>query len=145
MLPKERFMAASVNTRWQASDCNCYMVRSPEYNPSNSDIRLKHVNQPGLVHKNKTWYNPDILGILNISLDYKQFRIDQDKIFKTKRNFLHTINTSYFYYLKNKNYYCRQGLVKGEKFCFRYLDFYFQNRESTSTASQLTSPASTSW
>ena len=35
-----------------------------------------------------------------------------------------------------------QGLVKGEKFCFRYLDFYFQHGESTSTASQLNSPAS---
>ena len=35
-----------------------------------------------------------------------------------------------------------QGLIKGEKFCFRYLDFYFQHGESTSTASQLTSPAS---
>ena len=35
-----------------------------------------------------------------------------------------------------------QGLVKGEKFSFRYLDFYFRNGESTSTASQLTSPAS---
>ena len=30
-----------------------------------------------------------------------------------------------------------QGLIKGEKFCFRYLDFYFQHGESTSTASQL--------
>ena len=35
-----------------------------------------------------------------------------------------------------------QGFVKGEVFCFRYLDFYFQHGESTSTASQLTSPAS---
>ena len=35
-----------------------------------------------------------------------------------------------------------QGLVKGEKFCFRNLDFYFQHGESTSTARQLTSPAS---
>ena len=32
----------------------------------------------------------------------------------------------------------KQGLVKGEKFCFRNLDFYFQHGESTSTASQLT-------
>ena len=30
-----------------------------------------------------------------------------------------------------------QGLVKEEKFCFRYLDFYFQHGENTSTASQL--------
>ena len=29
-----------------------------------------------------------------------------------------------------------QGLVKGENFCFRNLDFYFRHRESTSTASQ---------
>ena len=29
-----------------------------------------------------------------------------------------------------------QGLVKGEKFCFRNLDFYFQHGESTSKASQ---------
>ena len=35
-----------------------------------------------------------------------------------------------------------QGLVKGYKFCFRNLDFYFQHGESTSTASKLTSPAS---
>ena len=35
-----------------------------------------------------------------------------------------------------------QGLVKGEKFCVRYLDFYIQHGESTSTASQLTSSAS---
>ena len=37
-----------------------------------------------------------------------------------------------------------QGFVKGEKFCFGYLDFYFRHDdgESTSTANQLTSPAS---
>ena len=35
-----------------------------------------------------------------------------------------------------------QGLVKEEKFCFRYLDFYFQHGDSTSTASQLTFSAS---
>ena len=35
-----------------------------------------------------------------------------------------------------------QGVVKGEKFCFRNLYFYFEHGESTSTASQLTSPAS---
>ena len=29
-----------------------------------------------------------------------------------------------------------QGLVKGEKFCFRNLDFYFRHGESTSTAIQ---------
>ena len=34
-----------------------------------------------------------------------------------------------------------QGLVKGEKFCFRNPYFYFRHRESTSTASQLTSLA----
>ena len=34
-----------------------------------------------------------------------------------------------------------QGLEKGEKFCFRNLDLYFLHGESTSTASQLTSPA----
>ena len=34
------------------------------------------------------------------------------------------------------------GLVKGEKFCFRNLDFYFWHGESTSTASQLNPPAS---
>ena len=38
--------------------------------------------------------------------------------------------------------YSTQGLVKGEKFCFRNLDIYFRHGESTSTAvSQLTSPA----
>ena len=35
-----------------------------------------------------------------------------------------------------------QGLVKGAKLCFRYPYFYFWHGESTSTASQLTSPAS---
>ena len=35
-----------------------------------------------------------------------------------------------------------QGLVKGEKFCFRNLDFYFRHGESTSTASKQTSTAS---
>ena len=35
-----------------------------------------------------------------------------------------------------------KGFVKGEVFCFRYLDFYFRRGESTFTASQLTSPAS---
>ena len=34
------------------------------------------------------------------------------------------------------NYSSEQGLKKGEKFCFRYLDFYFRHGESTSTASQ---------
>ena len=38
--------------------------------------------------------------------------------------------------------YLNQGFVKGVEFCFRYLDFYFQPGESTSTASQLTSTAS---
>ena len=31
------------------------------------------------------------------------------------------------------NKYLTQGLVKGEKFCFRNLYFYFRNGESTST------------
>ena len=35
-----------------------------------------------------------------------------------------------------------QGLVKGAKLCFRNPYFYFGHGESTSTASQLTSPAS---
>ena len=35
-----------------------------------------------------------------------------------------------------------QGLVKGVKLCFRYPYFHFRHGESTSTASQLTSPAS---
>ena len=34
-----------------------------------------------------------------------------------------------------------QGLVKGAILCFRNLYFYFWHGESTSTASQLTSPA----
>ena len=34
-----------------------------------------------------------------------------------------------------------QGFVKGEVFCFRYLDFYFRHGGSTSTDSQLTSTA----
>ena len=46
---------------------------------------------------------------------------------------------------KVKNIVCHsniQGLVKGAKLCFRYPYFYFWHGESTSTASQLTSPAS---
>ena len=35
-----------------------------------------------------------------------------------------------------------QGLVKGAILCFRNLYFYFRHGESTSTASQLISPAS---
>ena len=35
-----------------------------------------------------------------------------------------------------------QGLVKGTKLCFRNSYFYFRHGESTSTASQITSPAS---
>ena len=35
----------------------------------------------------------------------------------------------------------KQGLVKGAILCFRNLYFYFRHGESTSTASQLTSPA----
>ena len=35
-----------------------------------------------------------------------------------------------------------QGLVKGAKLCFRKPYFYFRHGESTSTATQLTSPAS---
>ena len=34
------------------------------------------------------------------------------------------------------------GFVKGAILCFRNLYFYFRHGESTSTASQLTSPAS---
>jgi len=39
------------------------------------------------------------------------------------------------------SHHCLQGLVKGAELCFRYPYFYFQHGESTSTASQLTSPA----
>ena len=35
-----------------------------------------------------------------------------------------------------------KGLVKGAILCFRNLYFYFRHGESTSTASQLSSPAS---
>ena len=35
--------------------------------------------------------------------------------------------------------YLNQGFVKGEVFCFRYLDFYFGHGESTSTAGKLPS------
>ena len=38
--------------------------------------------------------------------------------------------------------HCIQGLVKGAILCFRNPYFYFRHGESTSTASQLTSPAS---
>ena len=37
---------------------------------------------------------------------------------------------------------CYQGLVKGAILCFRNPYFYFRHGESTSTASQITSPAS---
>ena len=40
------------------------------------------------------------------------------------------------------DHYSYQGLVKGARLCFRNLYFYFRHGESTSTASQLTSPAS---
>ena len=39
-------------------------------------------------------------------------------------------------------HYNFQGLVKGAKLCFRNPYFYFRHGESTSIASQLTSPAS---
>ena len=41
-----------------------------------------------------------------------------------------------------KNNFSNQGFVKGEVFCFRYPDFYFQHGESTSTSSQQTNTAS---
>ena len=41
-----------------------------------------------------------------------------------------------------ENDWCSQGLVKGAILCFRNPYFYFQHGESTSTASQLTCPAS---
>ena len=45
--------------------------------------------------------------------------------------------------VKLYHYQCwHQGLVKGAILCFRNPYFYFQLGESTSTASQLTSPAS---
>ena len=43
---------------------------------------------------------------------------------------------------ENNIFWLNQGFVKREIFCFRYLDSYFRNGEITSTASQLTSPAS---
>ena len=39
-------------------------------------------------------------------------------------------------------YSLSQGLVKGAVLCFRNPYFYYRHGESTSTASQLTSPAS---
>ena len=47
----------------------------------------------------------------------------------------HTLNS-----IRKRGY--EQGLVKGAVLCFRNPYFYFQHGESTSTASQLTSPAS---
>ena len=44
-------------------------------------------------------------------------------------------------FLNPPNHPTTQGLVKGGKLCFRYPYFYFRHGESTSTASQLTSPA----
>ena len=45
------------------------------------------------------------------------------------------------HFLINKYTYT-QGLVKGAILCFRNLYFYYRHGESTSTTSQLTSPAS---
>ena len=45
------------------------------------------------------------------------------------------------FYKKNLFSYI-QDLLKGAILCFRNLSFYFRHGESTSTASQLTSPAS---
>ena len=39
-------------------------------------------------------------------------------------------------HVSNQRICSNQGLVKGEKFCFRYLDSYFRHGESTSSASQ---------
>ena len=38
--------------------------------------------------------------------------------------------------LKLNQKWSTQGLVKGEKFCLRYLDFYFRHSQLTSPASQ---------
>ena len=46
------------------------------------------------------------------------------------------------YGVKFTHQHINQGLVKGAILCFRNLYFYFRHGESTSTASQLTSPAS---
>ena len=46
------------------------------------------------------------------------------------------------YKCKHRKQSVKQGLVKGAKLSFRYPYFYFWLGESTSTASQLTSPAS---
>ena len=51
-------------------------------------------------------------------------------------------NQNYLGHKCDAKIYFWQGLVKGEKFCFRNLYFYIWHGESTSTASQLTSPAS---
>ena len=44
--------------------------------------------------------------------------------------------------VKDEQMSAGQGLVKGAKLCSRNPYFYFRHGESTSTASQLTSPAS---
>ena len=50
--------------------------------------------------------------------------------------------SKYIFFNKWENPFSNQGLVKGTILCFRNLYFYFRHGESTSTASQLTSPAS---
>ena len=45
-------------------------------------------------------------------------------------------------HVSNQRICSNKGLVKGEKFCFRYPDFYFWHGESTSSASQQTYLAS---
>ena len=46
------------------------------------------------------------------------------------------------YQVKRRSQWLAQGLVKGAILCFRSPYFYFRHGESTSTASELTYPAS---
>ena len=70
-----------------------------------------------------------------ILLPIRSFEPTMEEIKKNKTKSILDAVTS-------NNFYSMQGLVKGAILCFRNPYFYFRHGESTSTASQLTSPAS---
>ena len=57
-------------------------------------------------------------------------------------NFPHVHSDAKIWKVDSTCFTLNQGLVKGAILCFRNLYFYIRHGESTSTASQLTSPAS---
>ena len=67
-------------------------------------------------------------------------------VYRHKTYFESLINSIVYHDIISMTSFSRQclcqGLVKGAILCFRNLYFHFQHGEGTSTASQLTSPAS---